>query len=532
MKAVFWSLMLWIALATAAAQPQIAMNGVLNAASAAIPGWPNSSIAQGSIFSIYGSGLGPSSAPVAAYPLQSTLGGVVIQVTAGNIQLNALPIFVSPGLINAILPDGTPTGAASLIVTYQGKPSSAAPFQVAANSFGIFTTTSSGWGAGIITNTNYQLYPVNSPAIPGETAVIWGTGLGASPGDDGSAPPPQIDMPDLPLSVYVGTQPATVTYRGRAAFSGEDQINFVVPAGVTGCYVPVAVQIGNIVSNFVTMPIAPAGQPCPDPTPPIPPLNVSPSRVTPITGDITLLQKTSIIGGALGSLSVTNDYAVAFFGGPALESFPYSAPLYGNPYSLPAGACTGGVNFPGFFDVLGTEVPAGTLTIAGPNGSVQLTSPDQSLFGMEIGGGSQPLFLSAGAYTVSGSGGTFAPPVSGPGVGAFSQSFTIPPPITWTNQASITTIDRSANLDITWSGGDPSGTVQITAFVGFICNANTGNQHFTIPSFVLLSIPPSRAPLTGALTLGTVSTTPFTASGISSGVINAALIIQKTVTYQ
>ena len=71
-------------------------------------------------------------------------------------------------------------------------------------------------------------------------------------------------MPNLPVSVYVGTQPAIVTYRGRATFTGEDQINFVVPSGVTGCYAPVAVQIGLIVSNFVTMPIAPVGQQCPD----------------------------------------------------------------------------------------------------------------------------------------------------------------------------------------------------------------------------------------------------------------------------
>lgn len=62
---------------------------------------------------------------------------------------------------------------------------------------------------------------------------------------------------------YVGTEAATAIYRGRAGFTGEDQINFVVPAGVTGCYVPVAVKIGKIVSNFVTMPIAAAGNPVP-----------------------------------------------------------------------------------------------------------------------------------------------------------------------------------------------------------------------------------------------------------------------------
>ena len=57
MKSIVWLYIFVIVLAaTAAAQPQIAANGVLNAASNALVGWPNSSIAQGSIFTIYGTG--------------------------------------------------------------------------------------------------------------------------------------------------------------------------------------------------------------------------------------------------------------------------------------------------------------------------------------------------------------------------------------------------------------------------------------------------------------------------------------------
>jgi uncharacterized protein (TIGR03437 family) len=99
-----------------AAQPQIAANGVLNAASNALVGWPNSSIAQGSIVSIYGTDLGPSSSPALAYPLQTTLGGVSVQVSSGSTMSNAIPIFVGPSQINAILPDSTATGAATLTV--------------------------------------------------------------------------------------------------------------------------------------------------------------------------------------------------------------------------------------------------------------------------------------------------------------------------------------------------------------------------------------------------------------------------------
>lgn len=513
--------------AAAAAQPQIAENGVLNAASDALVGWPNSSIAQGSIFSIYGSNLGPSSSPGQAYPLQTTLGGVSVQVNSGGTTLNAIPIFVGPSVVNAVLPGSTPIGTTTLAVTYNGQTSNAASFEVIANSFGIFTVNSNGSGAGIITGANYQLYSANSPANPGNSVVIWGTGIGASTGDDGSSPPEPVDMPNLPITVYVGTQTATVFYRGRGGFTGEDQINFVVPPGIMGCYVPITVQIGSVVSNFVTMPIAPAGQSCPDPAAPFP--NSS-------TGNITLGRNITI-----GSTTTTTDRAEAYFGNPQILAFPYVPPLLGNPYSLPVGTCTGGVTFPLLFDVIGSTLDAGpAIAITGPNGSQQLMAP---VYDAQLGGGSgtspQPLYLSAGAYTVSGTGGTRSE--ASANAGPFSQSFVVPQPLAWTNQSNISTVDRSVGLDFTWTGGDPNGTVQIAgevqilggvlSVVTFFCNAKTSDQHFSVPAFALLSVPPSETS-TDTLWVSSTSTTPFTASGISSGTINSVVLLIKTVTYQ
>jgi uncharacterized protein (TIGR03437 family) len=523
MKSIVWLFLFAIVLAaTAAAQPQIAANGVLNAASNALVGWPNSSIAQGSIFTIYGTGLGPSSTPALSYPLQTTLGGVSVQVSSGSTTLNAIPIFVGPTQINAVLPGSTPiSDAAILTTTYNGQTSNAVSFQVIANSFGVFTLNSTGFGVGVITGSNNKLYSANSPANPGNVATMWGTGIGASPGDDGSGPPQQIDMPDLPLSVYVGGHAATVTYRGRSGFTGEDQINFVVPSGITGCYVPVAVQIGNVVSNFVTMPSAPAGQSCPDPALPIPSLP---------TGNIALVRRTEI-----GMTTSTTDAGQAFFGSPQILAFPYVPPISGNPYSLPAGTCIGDVTFPEFIDVSVSALDAGSaIAIAGPGGSQQLL--ESALYSAQFGDGSganaQPLFLNAGAYTASAPGGTQSEALAN--VGPFSQNFTVPQPLTWTNEGSISTVDRSAGLEVTWAGGDPNGTVQITSDLAttFICNAKTSDQHFAIPAFVLLSLAPSSAPLADTLRLSAASTTAFTASGISSGTINSVVTIVKNVTYK
>jgi len=510
MKLIVGPLILAIVLAAqAVAQPQIAANGVLNAASNTPVGLPNSSIAQGSIFTIYGTNLGPSSSPTLAYPLQTTLGGVTVQVTSGSTTLNAIPIFVGPGQINAVLPGSTPIGSATLTVAYNGQTSNAASFQVIANSFGVFTVNSLSNGVGIVTGSTHQLYSVNSPANPGNVATLWGTGIGASSGDDGSAPPPQIDMPNLPLSVYVGSQAAIVTYRGRGPFTGEDQINFAIPDGITGCYVPVAVEIGNIVSNFVMMPIAPAGQSCPDPL--TGELSSSPPQPT---GSITLTRDTTI-----GPTASTTDSGDAYFGTPL---FP------GGSLSLPPDTCIGGLIIQVFLEDPFSPLDAGAITITGPNGSQQLAWPNYST---QLGGGSganpQPLYLNAGSYTVSGSG--------GPGVGPFSQGFTIPQPLTWTNQSSISAVDRSAGLDIIWAGGDPNGTVQITLSTGYfaaLCTAKVSDQRFTIPAFVLLSLPALSGSSTNILSLRTTSTTAFTATGISSGTISSVVAIGKDVTYQ
>jgi hypothetical protein len=184
------------------------------------------------------------------------------------------------------------------------------------------------------------------------------------------------------------------------------------------------------------------------------------------------------------------------------------------------------------FDLLVSALDAGpALTITGPNGSQQLTQGSGFFpYTAQFGAG----FLGAGAYTVSGPGGTDVHPFAN--VGPFSQNFTVPQPLTWTNQADITTVDRSAALDITWTGGDPNSTVQITGdFATVICNAKASDQHFTIPAFVLLSLPPSSGTtgtLTSDLTLSTTSTTAFTASGITSGTVNSIVTIKKNVTYR
>jgi uncharacterized protein (TIGR03437 family) len=565
MKLVLCLLTLFLVLTVAAvAQPTVPQNATVNAASYALPGLPNSSIAQGSIFTIFGSNMGPSSSPPLAYPLQTSLGGVSVKVTSGGTTVNAIPVFVSPGQINAILPGNTPVGTASFTVTYNGT-STPSSFQVVASSFGAFTVNSAGNGPGIITDANYQIYGASTSANAGDVSILWGTGLGASAGDDGSAPPKQVDIPNLPLTLYVGLQKATVLYRGRASSTGEDQINFQVPGNVTGCHVPVLVQIGDIVSNFVTMPIATGGRVCSDPAgPSATDLSKFLQQGTVSFGYIGLNRTTTTSPGLpppFGTgqaTTTTTDSGSAVFERYTAQQISFAQ----NPFqTYTIGACVvfafGGASAIVTDPIKPVGLDAGNaITVTGPHGAKQLTMSSgggKGFYSASLGGGSgmnaQPLYLDAGSYTVTGPGGA--------DVVSFSKNLNVPQPLTWTNMDSVNTVVRASGQDVTWSGGDPSGTVSITGAsfkigtnpngsdsVGaiFTCTAPVSAGHFTIPSPVLLSLPQSTVitPIAGVsiststMAVGTISATAIDPPPSTLNIADVTVSVSsgKIVTYQ
>ena len=99
------------------AQPRI--TGIQNNYSYLVPGTPNFAIAQGSIFVLYGSNMAPAGVTQQGFnpSLATTLAGVSIKVTSGGVTKDAIPYYVSPSQLAAILPSSTPAGAASITVT-------------------------------------------------------------------------------------------------------------------------------------------------------------------------------------------------------------------------------------------------------------------------------------------------------------------------------------------------------------------------------------------------------------------------------
>jgi hypothetical protein len=85
---------LWT-VAVAQAQPFIYSRGIVNAASFVPPGLPGGSIAQGSLFSVFGTALGPSNGvQVSAFPLGTSFQGVSVRVTRGAAAVDAIPVYV------------------------------------------------------------------------------------------------------------------------------------------------------------------------------------------------------------------------------------------------------------------------------------------------------------------------------------------------------------------------------------------------------------------------------------------------------
>jgi len=380
-----------------------------------------------------------------------------------------------------------------------------------------------------VTFPDYSLVSQTKAANPGETLIIWGTGLGAVQGDEASGPLPG-DMTNLPVQVFIGGAAAQVVYRGRSGCCvGEDQIAFVVP-NVTGCFVPVAVKINNQVSNFSTIGVAPSGRACkpsfsfvPDaftsqPTPKIVLLQTK-RHVNPPPQSPNDQPSADTVQVSPVKLGITGGEINAALDGPSFGSCYVVPGNGGDDYQPP---------------IVGILDLGPSLTLKGPGGTRAIAKSGFQ-YAATLGDTSPGNFLDPGAYTFSGPGGA--------DVSSFSTSFTIPA-FTWTNKPAnngVLTVSRSQGLTITWSGGDPNGYVQIQGNSGgnngaqatFACNFPTAPGTATIPPNVLLAMPGNAQGPNGGIsvTMKTGSQT-FSATGADFGGITHELSIAAIAAFQ
>jgi uncharacterized protein (TIGR03437 family) len=531
------------------AEAQPVVRAVLNAASG-----DSTTIARGSFMSIYGDQLGTQAGPPSSLPLPTTLGGATVTITpdGGTKTYQAYLHFVSPGQINAVMPSAVPAGPASLTVTVNNQTSFKAPVQVSESNFGIFTIASQPAGMAIAQNyespTSLPLNLYTNPARPGQTLILWGTGLGAyTAGPDNDAPQAGNIVDNA--KVLVAGYEITPFYAGRApGIPAVDQINFTLPADAPipdGCSLQVQVQIGDSV-QYSTATIAKSSYApvCQHP------YGLSTDLLNKLQQGGTVSASIALVERAYGVLGIANG---APFGSIKEEILVQTrkftangSPLTNQGFeyamSQAPGSCTvisadqGKLDLVDYLDVNIDSAPldaGSTLTLAGPGTTKQfsaLGSLETIFEGTSLPGGAGGLqsALVDGDWTITGTGGQ--------DVKAFSAPFTLKNQFNLTNiPASIT---RGQPLPLTWTGGGTgeSDLVRIAIWgssIGtttpvIVCTASAKDGAFTVPDSVTSQL----ATDLGGGVLSAYSTTtaanftaPLAAGGnLDSGVIKLNIL--------
>jgi uncharacterized protein (TIGR03437 family) len=509
------------------------ITNIENAASNIAASLPNGGIAQGAIFIVQGINLGPAAISIASTPFQSSsLSGTSISVTIAGTTVAPTLYYTSAAQVAALMPSSTPLGTGTITVTNNGQVGNPSPITVVQNNVGIFTVTSDGQGAGIVTYPDYSLvssvkaancggvYTTCGAANPGDTLTVWATGLGPVSGNETGGAGLGVDMTSVDAKLFLGGVQAQIVFKGRGCCIGEDQIAFVVPDTVpTGCAVPLAIQIGSQVSNYAVIAVAPKGSRTCAPANSsfdsklVPTLTTT---TTPITlAQITLSRQPNFNpqGQITGNVDIGHAQMLSFTVPPAIQPFIASylddAPLgtclvYNTPQSPDGGDRLANFNL----------LDGGpSVKVTGPNGSQTIKLTDQDV----------PLpagFLAPGAYTITGTGGA--------NVGSVNAPFTIPTPPSPTGLPNGTnlTVTRANGVTLNWTGGTASSVVRIvgqqstdpsnSTGASFRCYAAANAGTFTVPPSVTLSLPAGNF---GGWDFKTYTDGSFTATGLNFGIL-------------
>ena len=224
--------------ATATAPP--AISSVQNAADG------STSVAPGGLISVYGTQMSATNVATSQIPLPTALGESCLVVNGSPIPL----LFVSAKQINAQLPFNAAGDVAMSIHTPAGV-SNNYNFVVQSAAPAIFLTGTAGPETGLATifrAANGQLVTPTNPLYPGDTVVIYLTGMGpTSPAVAAGAetPPTLLTSVTQAPSLTLGGSNLSILYAGLVPgfVSGLYQINATVPDVVTqGDTVPLVIS--------------------------------------------------------------------------------------------------------------------------------------------------------------------------------------------------------------------------------------------------------------------------------------------------
>ena len=313
-------------------------------------------------------------------------------------------------------------------------------------------------------------------------------------------------------SMWAASRPTCATSGRSGCCAGVDQIVFDVPAGVSGCYVPVAAITGGVVSNFGTISVSTSGKECDDPQ-------------SYRASDLTAAERGGGLRAGQVGLSGTSGAEVNFSAG--FFSADLNALLAATGRLKPAlGSCYIAVARVGDNPTTtGKGLNAGNFVRV--NGPVGQFAADNTTSGNYFASKAQAQ-LSPGSYSFSSSGGS--------DVGPWSATLNMSSIATWSNFATfnVSSYSIASPFTFTWTGGDPNGSVTLrVASANAIynssieCTVSPAAGRFTIPAFL------SRVMYSSPATISFTYTGPapsFTASGIDVGVITSSITTSAQTT--
>lgn len=229
------------------ANPNLVATGVTNAAQA------TGGVAPNTFITVKGSNLAATkrsigAADIANAVLPTTVDGVTVTV-------NGQPAFISyisPVQINLVTPVGLPTSGSITVVVSNNSLTSATvnvtPQLLAPALFLNGTYVAALHANNTVVGPTTLVANNSTPAAPGETIVLFGTGFGitnpaASSGGVITAPEPLLLTP----AILFDNVPGKVVFAGLIA-TGVYQINVVVPTGLPDGDVPVVASTGGFSS--------------------------------------------------------------------------------------------------------------------------------------------------------------------------------------------------------------------------------------------------------------------------------------------
>jgi uncharacterized protein (TIGR03437 family) len=516
-----------------------------------------SNVAPGSVFVVKGSNLSASGYTPFSFPLPTSSSGVKITFTAAGAGSGTdayLVYLYNQGGVNqlaAILPSSVAPGSYNVTVT-NGSTSAPVPVTVVQRKTELLTQDASGSGlaaAQVLPSYNLDRFTTGSvsgiaiaPAAPGQSMVVYATGMGAVTSDtteyqSGSAGY-DFTKNGVTVNVVVGGTSVPALYAGRTpSAAGLDQINFTLPSNVTtGCTVSLQVSVNGQLSNSTFISIAPnsGANAC-----------VQPGYTTQQLQDFDNGKVIYSGGFSISQFGITTagqSFKSGTIGGGfyATTGFQLGSAPQGSISSTQIGSCTvtqtTGTGTSGGGSATGLD--AGTVTMTGPGISGNLTvtqDPATKTYSLLIGAGiGANVSIGAGTYAINGAGGA--------DVGSFNASLTVGPPLTITGGLP-SAVNRSAGLTLNWTGGNASDFVEIfgssssgsganSTTTAFVCLTTAGPGTFTVPSSVLTQLPAVTASATGsggilAVESGPTPSTfsaPLKAGGSITGAAFSALV--------